>query len=380
MSAVPTVSIISTDAMLAEKIRPQVTKGQSSISGLSSGAFMTVQMHLAHSSRFCGAGIIAGGPYRCAAMYRRAAALRGDANILTAYFIGMNPLIPSVAPSGIELAKQARERSGTDIDPIGHLKDQRLYIFSGTQDKVVYQSSVEQTKLFYHELGVNDRHVKWVSDVAAGHAIITRNPEDSPLSTNQPPYINRGDFIQSHDILKTIYPDSHSPTHAAPLTGLLHRFSQLALMPGDTDNERYDNLKNASMSEFGYVYVPASVLDHNATASEGHHHQHNQPVRIHMVMHGCKQGYNYTPVINGRPDTDNYPPYGNRYITTTGYNEYADLNNMIVIYPQAEGVDDGKIQNPDGCWDWWGYTGDDFYSKNALQIRALSRILEHFGG
>ena len=44
----------------------QIEPGKNSISGLSSGAFMTVQLHLAHSSRFCGAGIVAGGPYRCA--------------------------------------------------------------------------------------------------------------------------------------------------------------------------------------------------------------------------------------------------------------------------------------------------------------------------
>ena len=43
-----------------------VQKNQNSISGLSSGAFMTVQLHLAHSAKFVGAGIIAGGPYRCA--------------------------------------------------------------------------------------------------------------------------------------------------------------------------------------------------------------------------------------------------------------------------------------------------------------------------
>ena len=44
-----------------------------SVSGLSSGAFLTVQLHLAHSSRFAGAGIIAGGPYRCAESFRGAA-------------------------------------------------------------------------------------------------------------------------------------------------------------------------------------------------------------------------------------------------------------------------------------------------------------------
>src|SRR5580698_3496740 len=56
-----------------------VEPGKSSVSGLSSGAFMTVQMHLAHSSSFCGAGIIAGGPFRCAESFRAAALLAEDA-------------------------------------------------------------------------------------------------------------------------------------------------------------------------------------------------------------------------------------------------------------------------------------------------------------
>ena len=49
----------------------KVKRGQSSVSGLSSGAFMTVQLHLAYSSSFAGAGIIAGGPFRCAESFRR---------------------------------------------------------------------------------------------------------------------------------------------------------------------------------------------------------------------------------------------------------------------------------------------------------------------
>ena len=36
------------------------------ISGLSSGAFMAVQMHVANSATIRGAGVFAGGPYYCA--------------------------------------------------------------------------------------------------------------------------------------------------------------------------------------------------------------------------------------------------------------------------------------------------------------------------
>lgn len=37
-----------------------------SVSGLSSGGFMAVQLHFSHSSLFKGAAIFAGGPFACA--------------------------------------------------------------------------------------------------------------------------------------------------------------------------------------------------------------------------------------------------------------------------------------------------------------------------
>jgi hypothetical protein len=46
-----------------------VNLSETSVSGLSSGAFMTVQFHVAFSHLMVGAGIIAGGPYYCAGCY-----------------------------------------------------------------------------------------------------------------------------------------------------------------------------------------------------------------------------------------------------------------------------------------------------------------------
>lgn len=39
---------------------------QTSVSGLSSGGFMTTQFHTAFSSTLIGAGVVAGGPFYCA--------------------------------------------------------------------------------------------------------------------------------------------------------------------------------------------------------------------------------------------------------------------------------------------------------------------------
>lgn len=337
---------------------------QCSVSGLSSGAFMTVQLHLAHSSMFVGAGVIAGGPYRCAESFRAASPIAEDAYVQNSLFICMNPLIPQAGPNAERLVAVARQtaRDGL-IDPLRHLADDRLYIFTGSEDAVVDSSVVNTTRQFYELLGVAPGNLRFVDDVPAGHAILTTNLEDNPLGVNQPPYINRlpGTRMQSWDILEHIHGPLNPP--AERLSGRVLRFDQ---------REFFGNERRACMSAYGYAYVPKAVED-------------GARCRIHVALHGCKQGYNYVDVVNGRADSANNPPYGNRYFTTTGYNEIADTNQIVVLYPQAEGLDDGDTQNPEGCWDWWGYSSTDashpdYYSQQAIQIRAIHAMLQRLGG
>ena len=47
-----------------------------------------------------------------------------------------------------------------------------------------------------------------------------------------------------------------------------------------------------------------------------------------------------------------------KFARHTGYNEVGELNNIIIIYPQATAI----IENPLGCWDWYGYI-DKLYRK-----------------
>ena len=341
-----------------------VAKNQNSISGLSSGAFMTVQLHLAHSASFVGAGIIAGGPYRCAESLRNAALLAEDAYALNALYICMQPLTPKTAPNALYLAGLARETAAAGrIDPIANLADDRLYIFTGSRDEVVNLVVVDSTRQFYQALGVKSEQIKYIDTVPAGHSIITNNVEDSPLGTNQPPYLNYGGFTQSHDILQHIYGDLQPPSEQ--LSAALARFDQFEFLG--------DDAAGASMGAFGYVYVPKAVRE-GATARG-----------VHIALHGCKQGYSYISYAFGRADSANQPPYGNRYMTTAGYNEIADSNDIIVLYPQATGDDDNRAQNPDGCWDWWGYTAaapndPDYYSREAVQIRAIHGMLQRLCG
>jgi len=54
---------------------------------------------------------------------------------------------------------------------------------------------------------------------------------------------------------------------------------------------------------------------------------------------------------------------GDKYVRHAGYNEVGELNDIIIIYPQATPTP----VNPQGCWDWWGYTGA-MYGKDILTL------------
>ena len=100
-----------------------------------------------------------------------------------------------------------------------------------------------------------------------------------------------------------------------------------------------DSLFEANMAEIGFVYVPESCQKDASSC------------RIHIALHGCNDNY----------DTD-----GDLYTKHMGFNEWAESNNIVVIYPQtANGLDD------EGCWDFWGYTGSDYLLKSGKQMRAI---------
>lgn len=305
---------------------------QTSVSGLSSGAFMAAQFEVAFSSTLVGAGIVAGGPFYCAGSYAWNSFLENAMNIC------MNPL--GLGPDAAKLVADAKEfaKQGK-IDHLDSLKNHKVYLFSGSNDKTVTTKVVDQTEKFLELAGIPKENIKYVKTINAGHAIITNSTTDAACSTTAPPYINDCDFEQSQDILKHIYGTLNPPT--STLSGKIIEFSQ----------REFINTDRSSMSDAGYAYVPQSC--------------EKQSCKVHIAFHGCEQG---ATVI------------GNKYYTTTGYNEIADTNNIIVLYPQVEPFP----YNPKGCWDFWGYSSDDqvhpsFYAKDASQMQAIARMLKRLG-
>jgi poly(3-hydroxybutyrate) depolymerase len=83
---------------------------------------------------------------------------------------------------------------------------------------------------------------------------------------------------------------------------------------------------------------------------------------------------------------------GDGFPRRTGFDEWADANRILVLYPQARVIrswdfrppgpnDRGEI-NPDGCWNWWGYGYDDvdYLTKDGVQVRALWAMVQRVAG
>lgn len=313
---------------------------QTSVSGLSSGAFMTSQFYIANSEIMVGAGIVAGGPYLCSHSWA------GNSMMINAMNACMNPLTAAVGPNLPVLLEESKQYDEAGvIDHLSNLSDDHVYIFSGQSDETVTTVVVDKTEAYYEAVGVKKENIKYNKSVDAGHAMITDNNSDTKCDLTESPYINDCDFEQSHRILNHIYPDlKPAITDSSKLSGEIIAFNQQAFIESP----------NTSMSNTGYLYVPKAC--------------ESESCRVHVVFHGCKQG---AEVI------------GDKYYAQTGYNEIADANNFIVLYPQVTPSSTAPL-NPEGCWDFWGYSSPkdpapDFYSKNAPQISAVRRMVDQLG-
>ena len=51
---------------------------------------------------------------------------------------------------------------------------------------------------------------------------------------------------------------------------------------------------------------------------------------------------------------------------------WAEGNRIILLFPQ---VRRGNL-NPDGCWDWWGYSGPHFLERDAPQMVGVKRMID----
>jgi len=65
----------------------------------------------------------------------------------------------------------------------------------------------------------------------------------------------------------------------------------------------------------------------------------------------------------------------NVYYTNSEYNGWAESNDIIILYPQAA-KSSFMPTNPNGCWDWWGYTSGDYAVQKGPQIQMVRAMAQ----
>lgn len=311
----------------------RVDLSQTTVSGLSSGAYMAGQFAVAYSSFVHGVGIVAGGPYYCAGHPGHEPFIPYLSNAMS---VCMNPADAGTEPPDavfLWARAQAFAHAGL-IDDVANLRAQSVYLFSGRNDHTVTTAVADQARNFYELAGAA---VRYVDNVDAGHGMVTDRGSDNACDSTAPPYFNDCRLPLARAILDYLYADMKPA--AAQLTGSILRF----------DQRRYARAASG-MADTGYAYVPASCAQ--------------QVCRVHVAFHGCRQSVR---------------EIGDHFYAHAGYNEAADANNIIVLYPQVE-PSYYYPYNPRGCWDFWGYASNDpftpdFYTRDGAQVRAVRAML-----
>lgn len=354
-----------------------------SVSGLSSGGWMANQFHIAFSAKVMGAGILAAGPYRCAggsswlcswtpygwlsphdscqAVHVCTRFARKNFGPL-AYYLG--PPDPTDSYSAT-LAEAAAGR----IDPIEGLNGDRVWLFSGVRDSLAPPETVIALKGYYERLFARDDvgnpegNIVVVRDIEMEHAMpvdIPGPPDLNRCGAYESPYINDCDYPAAGRLLAFIYdrpaPDP-SPRYGTWDRGAMRAFDQRPFF--DTEDE------SVSLNDSGNLYIPAAC-----NGGVG--------CPLHVAFHGCEQHRDAIDAAHG-PLPAAERPY---FQTSAGYNEYAEAFGIVVLYPQTKawGAAGDAGKNPKGCWDWWGYSGPDYFRRTGKQMRAVEWMVDCLTG
>ncbi|NJD31246.1 MAG: poly(3-hydroxybutyrate) depolymerase [Gammaproteobacteria bacterium] len=292
------------------------------VSGLSAGANMAVQFHVAYSALVQGAGLVAGAPYYCAANSMADAlgrCMKGDEEIPVGDLVGLTS----------QLALDDA------VDPIAELAQDRVWIFHGANDPYVAPPVADALEAYYQAL-VNPANVARVEHPRAGHNFPSANTAAKACEGSEPPFVGNCGFDGAAALLGHLY--GKLRPGRAPERGELTEFDQgpYARASG-----------SAALSKRGWIFVPKTCR------GGGKPH-----CRLHVVFHGCKQGASLV---------------GREFILESGFLEAAAGNDTVLLFPQIEAS--YQPLNPMGCWDWWGYEGESYAVKAGPQMAAVRLMI-----
>jgi len=302
-----------------------------SVSGLSSGGFMAVQMHVAYSKLFMGAGIFAGGPYYCAQ------------NSLTYALVECMYGTMSVNVQTL-ISYTDSAASSSEIDPTSNLCNDKVFLYSGTSDSVVNPATMHALESYYaNYITCGGGNITTQFDVNSQHCMPTTDYGNSCTFLGEP-YINDCNYDGAGNALNVIYGKLEGKTKPNPSN--IISFAQDLYVPSGY------SAGSLSLGDTGYAYIPTGCQN-NANKCA-----------LHLAFHGCSQ---------------TIADIGDDYYTQTGFNDWAESNNIVVVYPQAV-KSTFSPTNPEGCFDWWGYTTGSYVLQSGPQMQTFRAVIKGFAG
>jgi len=181
--------------------------------------------------------------------------------------------------------------------------------------------------------------VTTVYDVLAEHSWIT-NSFGNSCPTLGSPYINNCGLDAAATISNTVYGALSPPV--SQNTSAYFYLDQNKYTPGGVDPS------TISMGAQAFLYVPRTCLTPLI------------PCRLMIAFSGCEMTLS---------------DIGYDFIQYSGLNEVAEANSIVVLYPQAI-RSDLIPENPNGCFDWWGYTNSNYANNQGPQMQTVFNIMQ----
>lgn len=305
----------------AELPRLNIDSTAITVSGVSSGAYMATQMLVAYPDLFAGAGSVAGGVYWCAEGDK----IKAQINCMSQ---------PDLIHANIQIEEARRLASLNEIGPIEKLAQKKFYVFASPRDQIIRS-------------GNSDKLMEFLNAFAPRTNILY---EQAPESAHGWPTVNYGADCSRGGVPWLL---NCGFDIAGRVLSALHQ----NLLPRVQSNEKH--LKSYSQADYrsadtplyaeGWIYVPADC-------------EKGARCKLHMALHGCQMNPDFI---------------GSQFAEHSGLNEWAESNDIVVLYPQSAKV---PADNPYACWDWFGFTGKDYVTRNGPQMRALRAMIRRVSG
>jgi poly(3-hydroxybutyrate) depolymerase len=303
---------------------------KTTVSGLSAGGFMATQLGYGYSATFKGVGVFAAGPYMCAGHSHYTACMNN-----------------ATISAGMLSTMQAdlNNWSGSLIDDKANVAGQQVFLFVGSSDTTVGPNPMSALRTQYANNGVPAANLQHVQRSGTAHVFPTdfNATGNNTCSSTASPFIANCGYDGAKAVLTQFY-GALNPRNDTPSAANYIEFNQSTFTNG-----------NLGMAATGWVYVPA-----NCAAGTR--------CKLHVALHGCKQ---------------DFASIGDRYLKNTGYTRWADSNGIVVLFPQAK-VDNtvhataasSMLPNPNACFDWIGWYGNNFAQRSGTQMAAIKAMVD----